>query len=87
MPKKPIKAPHDRQTVRLGYKGGVAEPSDTDEAINCANTAGTPEEPHRMYSEHPGHESTQTEVLESMKGIGSPTANAHRVVDSRAADA
>ena len=73
--------------MRLGNKGGVAAPCDTDEAINCANTAGTPEELHRMYLEHPGHESNQTEVLESMKGIGSPTANAHRVGDSWAADA
>ena len=86
-PKNPIKAPHYRQNVRLGNKGGFAAPCDTDEAINCAKTASTPEEPHRMYSEHPGHESNQTEVLESMKGIGSPTANAHRVGDSRAADA
>ena len=110
--------------MRLGNKGGVAVPGDTDEAINCAkeaaaphhaqraqaydeqtyvnnattatghrwqpsrrDTAGTPEEPHRMYSVHPVHESNQTEVLESMKVFGSPTANAHRVGESRAADA
>ena len=40
-----------------------------------------------MYSELTGRESNQTEVLESMKGIGSPTANAHRVGDRQAADA
>ena len=72
MPKKPIKVSHDRETVRAGKKGGVAAPCDTDEATKCANTAGTPEEPHLMYSEHSGRESNQTEVLESMKGIGSP---------------
>ena len=75
--KKPIMVPQERQIVRLGNKGGVAAPGDTDEALNCANTAGTPEEPHRMYSGHPVHESNQTEVLESMKVIGSLTANAH----------
>ena len=49
------------------------------------DTAGTHEEPHRMYSVHPGHESNQTEVLGSMKVIGSPIANAHRAGEGRAA--
>ena len=87
MLKKPVKVPHDSETVRAGNKGGVAALCDTDEAIKCANNAGMPEEPHQMCSELTGHESNQTEVLESMKGIGSPTANAHRVGDRRAADA
>ena len=37
MPKKTIKAPHDRQIVRLGNKGGFAAPCDTDEAIMRKN--------------------------------------------------
>ena len=87
MPKKLIKEPHDSETMRAGNKGGVAVLCDTDEAIKYANNAGTPEEPHRMYPELTGRESNQTKVIESMKGIGSPTANAHRVGDRRAADA
>ena len=50
-------------------------------------TAGTQEEPHRTYLAHPVHESNQTEVLSSMKVIGSPIANAHRAGEGRAADA
>ena len=73
--------------MRAGKKGGVAAQCDTDEAIKCANNAGMPEEPHRRYSEHTGRESKQTEVLKSRKGIGSPTANTHRVSDRRAGDA
>ena len=73
--------------MRAGNKGGVAALCDTDEAKKCANNTGTPEEPRRMYSELTGRESNQTEVLESMKGIGTPTANVHRVGDRRAADA
>ena len=87
MPKKPMKVPHDSETVRAGNKGGVAALCDTDEAIKCANKAGMPEEPHRMYSELTGCKRNQTEVLKSTKGIGSPTANTHRIGDRRAADA
>ena len=73
--------------MRAGKKSGVAALCDTDKAIKCVNNAGTPEEPHREYPELTGRESNQTEVLESLKGIGSPTANAHRVGDRRVADA
>ena len=65
--------------MRVGKKSGVAAPCDTDEAIKYVNHAGTPEEPHRVHSEPAGRESNQTEVLESLKGIGSPTAIVHRV--------
>ena len=50
-------------------------------------TAGAQEEPHRTYSVHPVHEINQTEVLGSMKVVGSPIANAHRAGEGRAADA
>ena len=51
------------------------------------DTAGTQEAPHRMYSEHPVHESNQTVVLGSMKVIGSPIANAYQAGEGHAADA
>ena len=86
MPKNPIRAPHNRQNVRLGNKGGFAVPGDTDEAIMCKKPQAR--QKNRIECTwNPGHESNQTEVLESMKGIGSPTANVHRVGDGCAADA
>ena len=71
--------------MRVGNKGGVATPCDTDEAKN-AQTPQARWKNRKKYSKLSWRESNQTEVLESMKGIGSPTANAHRVGDSHAAD-
>ena len=77
MPKNPIRAPHDRQNVRLGNKGGFAAPGDTDEAIMRKKPQAR--QKNRIEcTRNPGHKSNQTEVLESMIGIGSTTANAHR---------
>ena len=65
----------NKATTALGHR---RQPSRGD-------TAGTQEEPHRMYSVHLVHESNQTEVLGSKKVIGSPIANAHQVGEGRAA--
>ena len=71
--------------MRVGNKGGDAAPCDTDEA-KIAQTPQARRKNRKKYSKLSWRESNQTEVLESKKGIGSPSANAHRVGDSRAAD-
>ena len=72
--------------MRVGKKGGVATPCDTDKAKN-AQTPQACWKNRKKYSKLSWRESNQTEVLESMKAIAPPTANAHRVGDSYAADA
>ena len=71
--------------MRVGNKGGVATPCDTDEAKNV-QTPQARWKNHKKYSKLSWRESNQTEVLDSMKGISSPTANAHRVGDSHTVD-
>ena len=73
--------------MRAGNKGGVTTPCNTDEAKN-AQTPQARRKNRKKYSKLSWRESNQTEVLlQSMKGIGSHTANAHRVGDSRAVGA
>ena len=71
--------------MRVGNKGGVATPCDTDEAKN-AQTPQARWKNRKKYSKLSWRESNQTAVLESMKGIGSSTAKAHQVGDSHTAD-
>ena len=71
--------------MRVGNKGGVTTACDTDEAKN-AQTPQARRKNRKKYSKLSRRESNQTEVLESMKGIGSTTANAHLVGIGHAAD-
>ena len=64
--------------MRVGNKGGVATPCDPDEAKN-EQTPQARWKNRKKYSKLSWRESNQTAVLESMKGIGSSTANAQRV--------
>ena len=84
-------APHPAQQVQEYDEQTYVNNATTAEGYrrqpSCGDTAGTQEEPHRMYSVHPVHKSNQTEVLGSMKVIGSPNANAHRAGEGHAADA
>ena len=70
--------------MRLGNKGGVATPCGPYEAKNAQKTAGSLEESEEVLETLVTREIA---VLESKKGIDSPTANAHRVGDSHSADA
>ena len=71
--------------MSVDKKGEVATTCDPDEAKN-AQTPQTRRKNRKKYSKPSGRESNQIAVLESMKGIDSSTANAHRVGDSHTAD-
>ena len=71
--------------MRLGKKGGVATPCDPYEAKNAQKPQARKN--RKKYSKHSGRESNHLSVIESKKGIDSPTANVHRIGDSHTADA
>ena len=71
--------------MSVGKKGEVATTCDPDEAKNV-QTPQARRKNRKKYSKLSGRESNQIAVLESMKGIDSSTANAHRVGDSHTAD-
>ena len=72
--------------MRLGKKGGVATPCDPYEAKNEQKPQARWKN-RKKYSKHSGRESNHLFVIESKKGIDSPTANVHRIGDSHTADA
>ena len=69
----------------VGNKGGVAIICDPDEAKNAQKPQARWKN-RKKYLKLSWRESNHNAVLESKKGIDSPTANAHQVGESHIAD-